>query len=244
MADAEAHHALDVLRLRVGDQALLFDGRGRELRAEISEIGRQGVRFLGLGETEAPPRPCRITLAQAVPKGKNMDLIVQKAVELGAAEIIPLISERTVVSLDSKTDREKKQAKWQQIAIEAMKQCGQSWLPEIRAPLGLSEFLGGRETEVGGRRGTDPSSSSSDIRHPISDLRLVASLQSDSLHLKEALREYESKHDARPVRVTMLIGPEGDLTEDEYAAARAAGFQPHHAWIHRSAGWKRRPYIA
>ena len=245
LTGAEAHHARDVLRLTVGDQVVLFDGRGRERTAEISEIGRREMRLRVLQEKEAPTRPCRITLAQAIPKGKNMDLIVQKAVELGAAEIIPLISERTVVSLDSKKDREKKQAKWEQIAIEAMKQCGQSWLPEIRPPMGLSEFLGGRETEVGGRKPEigsrrsevgkwqnaeategQPFRFSSDRRPLTSDLRIVASLQEDSLHLKEILRRYEAEQGARPTEVTMLIGPEGDLTPDEYAAARAAGFQP------------------
>jgi 16S rRNA (uracil1498-N3)-methyltransferase len=225
----EAHHARDVLRLRVGDQAILFDGRGHELAAEISEIGRREMRLRGIQETTAPPRQCRITLAQAIPKGKNMDLIVQKAVELGAAKIVPIISERTVVSLNEKEGRSK-QAKWQQIVIEACKQCGQSWMPEIRAPMGLSEFLGSRQSAVGGRTGSQkaarPSSPSSDLRPPTSNLCLIASLQEDSLHLKEILRRFEAKHEAKPTEVTILIGPEGDFTPAEYDAARAAGFRP------------------
>ena len=88
------------------------------------------------------PRRCIAgsSLAQAIPKGKNMDLIVQKAVEIGAAEIFPLISERTIVDLDKK-EAAQKQAKWQQIAIEAAKQCGQNWLPEVHTPQKLKPFF-------------------------------------------------------------------------------------------------------
>ncbi len=231
LTGTEAHHARDVLRLRAGDQVVLFDGRGHELTTEISEVGRREMRLHVLQEREARPQSCRITLAQAIPKGKNMDMIVQKAVELGAAEIVPIISERTVVSLNGK-EAASKQAKWQQVVIEACKQCGQNWMPEIRAPMALGEFLGGRWPGVGSRTATGKrglgrsSSSSSDFRSPTSDLQVVASLQSDALHLKEILRNYEANHEARPNRVTVLIGPEGDFTPAEYAEASEAGFQP------------------
>src|SRR6266446_6614865 len=118
LRDAEAHHARDVLRTKRGDRAVLFNGRGREITAEIVDLSGDEVHFRRLQETETPPFRCRITLGQAVPKGKNMDLIVQKAVEIGAAEIAPLISGRTIVDLDKK-EAEQKKAKWQQIAIEA-----------------------------------------------------------------------------------------------------------------------------
>jgi 16S rRNA (uracil1498-N3)-methyltransferase len=213
LAGAEAHHARDVLRLRAGDQAVLFDGRGHELTAEISEIGRREIRFSVIQEREAPPRACRIILAQAIPKGKNMDLIVQKAVELGAAEIVPIISERTVVSLNEK-ERRSKQAKWQQIVIEACKQCRQNWMPEVREPIALKQLF---------------SEKSSATPHPRErtkpDLGLIASTRDDSLHLREVLRRFESKHEARPARVTVLVGPEGDFTPSEYGNAAEAGFQ-------------------
>src|SRR5438034_8234104 len=88
----EAHHARDVLRMKCGERAVLFNGRGREITAEIVNLARDEVRLRKLQENETPPLRCRITLAQAIPKGKNMDLIVQKAVEIGAAEIVSLIS--------------------------------------------------------------------------------------------------------------------------------------------------------
>src|SRR5438477_10217947 len=105
---AEAHHARTVLRMKRGDRAVLFNGRGREITAEIVDLSGDEVHFRRLQETETPPFRCRITLGQAVPKGKNMDLIVQKAVEIGAAEIAPLISQRTIVDLDKKEAEQKK----------------------------------------------------------------------------------------------------------------------------------------
>src|SRR6266567_4804397 len=142
----EAHHARDVLRMRRGERAVLFNGRGREVTAEVVDLARDEIRLRKLHETETPPLRCRITLAQAIPKGKNMDLIVQKAVEIGAAEIAPLISERTIVHLEAK-EAAQKQAKWQQVAIEAAKQCGQNWLPTVQPPGKLSDFF--RDVETG-----------------------------------------------------------------------------------------------
>src|SRR5436309_15551878 len=94
---AEAHHARDVLRMKRGDRAVLFNGRGREITAEIVDLFCDEVHLRRLQETETPPFRFRITLGQVIPQGKNMDLIVQKAFELGDVEIAPLISERTIV---------------------------------------------------------------------------------------------------------------------------------------------------
>src|SRR5207244_4012521 len=115
------------------------------------DLARDEIRLRKLHATETPPLRCRITLAQAIPKGKNMDLIVQKAVEIGAAEIAPLISERTIVDLGAK-EAEQKRTKWQQIAIEAAKQCGQNWLPTVHAPLKLKGFFADSVAAVYDRR--------------------------------------------------------------------------------------------
>src|ERR1700686_815829 len=104
LTDAEAHHARDVLRMKRGDRAVLFNGRGGEITAEIVDLARDEIRLRKLHETETPQLRCRITLGQAIPKGKNMDVIVQKAVEIGAAEIAPLISERTIVDLGPRSE--------------------------------------------------------------------------------------------------------------------------------------------
>jgi 16S rRNA (uracil1498-N3)-methyltransferase len=202
---SEAHHARDVLRMQAGDKLVLFNGKGRELTAEIATVADDEIRLRKLHEAETAPLRCRIVLGQAIPKGKNMDLIVQKAVEIGAAEIAPIISDRTVVHLDA-DGAAQRQGKWQQIAIEAAKQCGQNWLPRVHQPRKLSEFF-----------------SASDQRF---DLRLIGSLQPDAQHLKKVLQAYSNEHADRPRTVLMLVGPEGDFTPAELALARGHNCQP------------------
>jgi 16S rRNA (uracil1498-N3)-methyltransferase len=157
---SETHHARDVLRMKRGEKLVLFNGRGREITAEILDLSDE-IRLRKLHEAETPPLRCRIVLGQAIPKGKNMELVVQKAVEIGAAEIAPIISDRTVVQVDSESAAQK-QAKWQQIAIEAAKQCGQNWLPRMHAPRKLVEFFEAVEAEPAlrdSRTGVSPAES-------------------------------------------------------------------------------------
>lgn len=204
LTGAEAHHCRNVLRLAPGDKLVLFNGRGREITAEITSIEARDVILRKLHESSTPPLRCRITLGQAIPKGKNMDLIVQKAVEIGAAEVVPIISDRTIVRLDEK-EAAQKQAKWKTIAIEAAKQSGQNWLPEVQTPRALGPFF---------------------TQHAPFDLQLVGSLQSDALHLKQILADYTTAHQRRPASVLMLIGPEGDFTPAELNLARSHACRP------------------
>ena len=205
LAGAEAHHARDVLRMKEGDKLVLFNGQGREITAEITNLEPDVITLRKLHEAETPPLQCRIVLGQAIPKGKNMDLIVQKAVEIGAAEIAPIISDRTIVQIDSESAAQK-QAKWHQIAIEGAKQCGQNWLPRVHTPRKLGEFFSALEASF--------------------DLRLIGSLQPDAQHLKKILTNYSNDHGDRPRSVMMLVGPEGDFTPAELALARRHGCQP------------------
>src|SRR5213082_3189074 len=177
LTGSEAHHARDVLRMKIREKLVLFNGRGREITAEIAELGRDEIALRKLYEAETPPLRCRIVLGQAIPKGKNMELIVQKAVEIGAAEIAPIVSDRTVVQVDSESAAQK-QVKWQQIAIEAAKQSGQNWLPRMHTPRKLGEFFSALEASF--------------------DLRLIGSLQPDAQHLKKILTNYSSDHGDRP----------------------------------------------
>jgi 16S rRNA (uracil1498-N3)-methyltransferase len=204
LTGSEAHHCRNVLRLESGDKVVLFDGRGRELTAEIVSGDSSKIVFRKLHEAKTPPLRCQITLAQAIPKGKNMDLIVQKAVEIGAAEIAPILSDRTVVRLDEESAASK-QAKWQTVAVEAAKQCGQNWLPRVHLPQTMAQFF------QQPRR---------------SDLQLIGSLQSDAVHLKKILGEYSAEHGDRPTSVLMLVGPEGDFTPAELSLARSHGCRP------------------
>jgi len=206
LAGTEAHHARDVLRMRVGEKLVIFNGRGREITAEIVDLGKNEIGLRKLHEAKTPPLQCRIVLGQAIPKGKNMDLIVQKAVEIGAAEIAPIISDRTIVQIDSESAAQK-QSKWQQIAIEAAKQCGQNWLPHVHTPRKLSELF--------------PVTSDEPF-----DLQLIGSLQPGAQHLKKVLANYSDERRSRPRSVLMLVGPEGDFTPAELALARRHGCQP------------------
>jgi 16S rRNA (uracil1498-N3)-methyltransferase len=206
LAGTEAHHARHVLRMRVGEKLVIFNGRGREITAEIVDLGNNEIGLKKLHEVETPPLPCRIVLGQAIPKGKNMELIVQKAVEIGATEIAPIISDRTIVQVGSESAAQK-QSKWRQIAVEAAKQCGQNWLPYVHAPRKLSELFSVAAEES-------------------FDLQLIGSLQPGAQHFKKVLAGYSSEHQHRPRSVLMLVGPEGDFTPAELALARRHGCQP------------------
>lgn len=194
----EAKHAAQVLRLRRGDRITVFDGAGRSAPAEIRDVSKSEIR-LSLGEVvQRPPLRPRIHLVQAVPKGKTMDLIVQKAVELGVASIQPLITRRTVVQVEA-DDADRKSSKWQRVALEACKQCGQDLLPEVKP---MRPFAGWLPDSGGG-------------------MKVIASLVPGARPLREILRSGEI-----PADVTLLVGPEGDFTPEEGEAALTAGFQP------------------
>ena len=209
--ESESHHALNVLRLKPGERVVAFDGGGVEATAEIApESTKSAVRLKVRQTAKTPALSCRITLAQAIPKGKNMDFIVQKAVELGAAEIAPLLSERVVSRLDDVSDAVAKREKWQAVAIEAAKQCGQNWLPEIGLPQAPKTFFQNR-SGVGAF-----------------DLMLIASLQNDARHLRDYLADFSAANPQkpRPASALVLVGPEGDFTPAELSLARSAGCRP------------------
>ena len=202
--DAEAHHCLDVLRLGVGSRVVVFDGRGSEITAEIISVNKGIVQLKDLMSAKAEPLRCAITLAQAIPKGKNMDLIVQKATELGVSRIVPLLSDRAVVQLGDREAR-KKREKWRQVVIEAAKQCGQNRLPEIAEPTASKRFFAEFDRY---------------------ELPLIASLQDDARSFKNVLADFREQHGRRPASAIILIGPEGDFTPAEASLAKSAGCIP------------------
>lgn len=204
LEENEAHHCINVLRLGVGARIVVFNGTGSEATAEITEIGKGAVHLKHLQSTKTEPLRCSITLAQAVPKGKHMELIVQKATELGVARIIPLLSERTVVQL-TQDEAQRKREKWQQIVIDAAKQCGQNRLPELMEPITPKHFF-------------------SAFDHY--ELPLIASLQGDARNFKGTLSDFREHHGRRPKTALILIGPEGDFTPAEASSARSAGCIP------------------
>ena len=201
----EAHHAIDVLRLRRGDQVTVLNGAGAEFRCEVQEYDRDKVKLAVTEKISAPPLPCQITLLQALPKGKIIESIIQKATELGVFRIVPLLSEHVVVTqLDAKALRQRTD-KWRLVAIEAIKQCGSPWLPQIELPVTPKQFLAHHETF---------------------ELPLIASLQSHSRHPREYFQAFQGKLGRMPRSISIWVGPEGDFTSDEVALVTSSGALP------------------
>jgi 16S rRNA (uracil1498-N3)-methyltransferase len=200
----EAHHGLHVLRLREGERIVVLDGAGGKMLCEVTQVKSSAIHLVVSQRDSVPPAPFQITLAQALPKGKLMDAIVQKAVELGVSRIAPLLSERVVTHLDSEKAIERA-AHWRTIAIEAIKQCGSAWLPGIDELVTPQDFVARR----------DPF-----------DLALIGSLQPDSRPLHECFAAFEARHGRKPRSVCVWIGPEGDFTPEEIAIAKNGGAFP------------------
>jgi 16S rRNA (uracil1498-N3)-methyltransferase len=125
------NHVTRVLRLREGDALTLFDGRGGEYAARVAQMQRGGVR-VAVGEHSTIEResPLELTLLQSIARGERMDLVVQKATELGVTRIVALETERSVVRLDAK-QAERKVAHWRAVAIAACEQCGRNRVPTV-----------------------------------------------------------------------------------------------------------------
>ena len=136
-----AHHVVRVLRLGVGARIDVFDGQGAEYVGRIEAV-RKGEVMLALGARRegSAESPLRLTLAQGVSRGERMDWVVQKAVELGAAHIVPVLTERSVVRLDAGQGHNK-QSHWQRIAVAACEQSGRSRVPQVAVPVALMTLL-------------------------------------------------------------------------------------------------------
>ena len=202
LSEEESHHANDVLRLRPGDSAAVFDGKGNEARVRLTDVSSRAVSYQTLSTTRTPPLPCRVRFGQALIKPAGMDLLIQKLTELGVTEIWPIASERSV----TKPSGEKRiSSRWESIALSACKQSGQNWLPKIHETAPLDHFL-----------------ASPDPAPPIG--RIIGSLQPEAKPLPVLLAA--ARQGTKTPSLDLLIGPEGDFTPAEIGRARSAGFQP------------------
>ena len=197
LSGEEARHAIRVMRIKLDEQLEIFDGCGHSAVCTATHVTRNEVSCEIQSTQHQEPSSFPITLCQAIPKGGNMELIIQKAVELGIHAIQPLITTRTVARPDSLA---KKREKWQRIALEACKQCGQNYLPNIEEPINFQQWI----------KNLSPF-----------DSNLVAALDDRSVHLKTHLEKSPFTGS-----IGLLVGPEGDLSPEEYNQAYATGFQP------------------
>lgn len=194
----EANHCISVMRHGVGDEIIVFNGEGDWAKAQINLASAKKVELEVLSFGQTPKPVVNLTLLQAIPKGSNMELIIEKGVELGVNIIIPVMTERTVVKLDGQ-EAVKKQSKWQRLVLETCKQCGQNWIPEVRMPQSFSQALENLSSH---------------------DLRVIAAIQDDAMSLKQILLDQFQIDNQKPRSVLLCIGPEGDFTPKEYSAAR------------------------
>lgn len=200
----EAHHAIRVLRMHQGERAAVMDGHGHELLCEAVEVARDHIVFRVLQKQEFPLLPYRLILVQALTKAKSMDLIVQKAVELGASCLAPVQSARSVVQVEA-DDTGRKVEKWKSIVVEAVKQSGSPWLPKVDSPMTVEARL---QQSLG------------------AEMVFLASLQPGSRHPREYFSSFVAERQRPPLSVAVWVGPEGDFTPAELSLIRGAGALP------------------
>lgn len=196
----EAHHCTRVLRKRTGDEVELFDGRGRVAGARIIGARKELVELQIESETRHAPLPHAVQVLPALIKGEAFEWLLEKAVELGAAAVRPVITANSVMQWDA-AQAEKKMAKWRRHMQEAAKQCHTPFLPELHEPVVLAELLAAADHQA---------------------LRLVPALFGPVRSLVKVVADWgPGTH-----RAQVLIGPEGDFLPEELQAAVTAGFQP------------------
>jgi 16S rRNA (uracil1498-N3)-methyltransferase len=200
----EAHHALHVLRVKCDEAVVVLDGTGHVFDCKVENVSSNAFTLRVTKKNFFSAPPCPVSLFVAIPKGKIIEGIIQKAVELGTQRIVPLLTERVVTQLDD-DGAEAKREKWQHVAIEAIKQCGATWLPRVAAPVTLKEFL---------------------ANDGLPELMLVGSLQTERRHPRVVFAEFRTQHGRAPKSASVWIGPEGDFTLEELRAIEATGAKP------------------
>ena len=207
LSGQEAHHLLHVVRLKAGEQVVVFDGQGHEADAVIETTSRREAQ-LRVGNRRAyRPGEMRITLATAAPKGDRLRWLVEKATELGVTCWQPLLTERSVVQ-----PKESRQGRMRQWVIEASRQCRRPFLMEIAPPVGLEDCL---NEEFDGRvLLADPTGV---------EIGTVLPLRGNGLPETGPARETAARGESTGPHVKVLIGPEGGFSADEVALARDRG---------------------
>jgi 16S rRNA (uracil1498-N3)-methyltransferase len=203
----ETRHARDVLRLHGGDEIYVFDGAGREFLCAVQSIARDSTKLNVIAEVEParPESPLNLTLAIALLKGEKFDLVIQKATELGVKRIVPLDTERADVRLRDHDGANKRVARWRRIALEAAKQTGRAYVPEIASPLTFNFLL----------------TSTSYAKEISANVTRLMFSERGGRSLSEATDSFG----ADPKEIVALVGPEGGWTDEEIELAREGGWK-------------------
>jgi 16S rRNA (uracil1498-N3)-methyltransferase len=203
----ETRHLRDVLRLHSGDEIYVFDGAGHEFHCAVETIAKDStaLRVISEVETTRPESPLDLTLAIALLKGEKFELVIQKATELGIKRIVPLETERADVRLRDNEDAQKKLARWQRIALEAAKQTGRAFVPEVSAPLTLSSLLMLKDKD----------------RESLSDVARLMFAERAGDSFGEATKSFIEE----PNDMVAVVGPEGGWADEEIELARANGWK-------------------
>jgi 16S rRNA (uracil1498-N3)-methyltransferase len=203
LVGAEHHYLTRVLRLRVGDPVVLLDGQGRQCPAQVARVDGERVELHCAAVTVAAASGPRLVLLCGLLKGDKQDFVIQKATELGAHAVVPVVCQRSVPQLE-KERADKRQQRWTRIALAAAQQCRR---PDVPTVAGLTPFA-------------EAIAPAADAEGATISLLLYEGLAPPLHTLLPAER-------SRPVQVVrLLIGPEGGFSEAEVAAAVAAGFAP------------------
>lgn len=197
LGSEEAQHMRSTLRLRPGDEVFVFDGEGHEYLCRIESLKRDAAELsiLKTVEPASPESPLDLTLALALLKGEKFDLVVQKATELGAKRITPVMTKLSDIRLRDERDAEKRAARWRRIGLEAAKQCGRALLPQIDEPLAFDSLL-------------------ESVQPSVNVLCLMFSERGG-----QSLAQSFDETDA-PESITALVASEGGWTDEEIQAAR------------------------
>ncbi|MDH4156627.1 MAG: 16S rRNA (uracil(1498)-N(3))-methyltransferase [candidate division Zixibacteria bacterium] len=201
LPDDEARHAIAVLRLKKSDQVIVIDGLGTAYRGMVARVSRpKAVEVTVHAEIRNFGEPSVIlTLAAGLSSGYKFDNVVARGTELGVKRFVPVFTSKSKVRLDDARRARARVARLEKVALAAAKQCRRAYRPEISVPVNFAEYL--RETD---------GESFNLIFHPTAKVRPLA----------------VALDDARPKRVSLLVGPESGFTDEEVEAAAAAGFVP------------------
>lgn len=215
----DVNHIKNVLRMKPGEQLIACDGNGKDYYCRIESLEAERIVLKAEEErTSESELPVRITLCQGLPKKDKMELIIQKAVELGAVRIVPVTMKRCVVKLEDAKKEEKKRERWQAISMSAAKQSGRGIIPEIAKAMSYQEALRDAITRGMVIVPYERAEGMGELKTAIKELL-------KTLEKKEAADGHSSDKEV-PLEVSLFIGPEGGFEEEEIAAAVAAGAVP------------------